>query len=220
MRAQDFVTEYSETNPGIVKALKAKGYKRLGSGVDQTAFVEPGTGHVLKVFGTQCTRRGAKPTLSADQKMFKLWAEFCAKNQNNPHLPRIYDWDTFVWNEETYDYRSGGLTKEPCLYLQIRTEPLKHVPNAYRSWLDQLSQMAGDNQDFDEAFNYLRYHDLPSLERYVDRPGSIQNLKSFYNTMKALARMGDKQGWVWDLHPGNIMQRADGTLVINDPWVI
>jgi hypothetical protein len=90
MRASD-LQEYSKTSNKVDKILKAKGYKRLGAGVDQTAYLEPGTGYVLKVFGTQ-----GGESFSADQKMFFAWAKYCMKNTDNPFLPRFAGYESFV----------------------------------------------------------------------------------------------------------------------------
>lgn len=210
--------EFSITNAGIVKALKAKGYKRLGSGVDQTAFLEPGTGYVLKVFGTQCSKRGQVPTLSPDQKMFKLWANFCAKNQNNPHLPRIYGWDTFVWTEPP-GTRGWG-TEQPCLYLQIRTEPLRPVPSSYSRWLWKLSNYADDDLPWNDVFEDINEENIKSFNQLTATPEGVASMQKFYKTMQSLAKLGNSKGFSWDLHPGNIMLRGDGTLIINDPWVL
>jgi hypothetical protein len=33
-------------------------------------------------------------------------------------------------------------------------------------------------------------------------------------------KIGKAKGYRWDMHGGNFMRRADGTPVINDPWVL
>ena len=53
------LTEFSSIDKKIDKILTVKGYKKLGSGKDQTAYLEPGTGYVLKIFGTQ-----SKPSIT------------------------------------------------------------------------------------------------------------------------------------------------------------
>jgi hypothetical protein len=97
--------EYSDHDSGIKKALEKKGYKFLGVGIDQMAYLEPSTGYVLKIFGT----RGGKD-FSQDQKMFFKFAKFCMEHQDNPFLPRFYGYESFEFKGNTY--------------LQIRTEQL------------------------------------------------------------------------------------------------
>ena len=104
---QQVLDEFSTMARGIRKALEKKGYRALGAGVDQEAYLEPNGQTVLKIFGTQ----GNTKKLSADQKMFAKWADFCQRNSDNPFLPKFSGWETF-------DYKGE-------LYLQIRTEFLK-----------------------------------------------------------------------------------------------
>jgi ribosomal protein S18 acetylase RimI-like enzyme len=214
IRAQDFVTEYSDISPGIEKYLKKRGYRLLGQGVDQMAFLEPGTGHVLKIFGTQCDDNGGTPALSPDQKMFRFWANYCAKNQDNPYLPRIYGWETFVFN--TYD--------DECLYLQIKTEKLSPIRGEFEDFFEEMANYA-------EQVSWEKFADdmsddpygpisLESWKKLTSDPASTKRIKKLYQTMAELAKIGRQRGYSWDLHSDNIMQRSDGTPVISDPWVI
>ena len=50
MKINEILNE-AYSDPGIAKILKQKGYKKLGSGVDQTAYLTP-DGMILKIFGT------------------------------------------------------------------------------------------------------------------------------------------------------------------------
>jgi len=102
---EQVLDEYSDHDSGIRKALEKKGYKFLGVGIDQMAYLEPSTGYVLKIFGT----RGGKD-FSQDQKMFFKFAKFCMEHQDNPFLPRFYGHESFEFKGNTY--------------LQIRTEQL------------------------------------------------------------------------------------------------
>ena len=210
MRAQEFVNEqivdeYAETDHGVVQALKRKGYKYLGSGVDQTAFKEPGTGLVLKIFGTNETNQ-----FSADHKMFFKWAKFCEKNSSNPFLPRFYGHESFMWAPWDDD--------EQHRYLMIRTEPLKssgHVGAV-------LSNMAGDLEMGESVKTAMRWSQETSPATYEKLVRDIgeAGIEQFLQTAKKLHQIGERAGYAWDLHSGNIMMRADGTPVINDPWVL
>ena len=64
MRVSDFVSE-AYTSDAIIQHLQSKGYKKLGKGADQVVFLEPGTGLILKIFGT--SGRGA--SLGADRHL-------------------------------------------------------------------------------------------------------------------------------------------------------
>jgi hypothetical protein len=226
MRAQDFVTEFSDTDPGVKRSLEKRGYRFLGQGVDQMAFAEPGTGHVLKIFGTQCNQKGGTPALSPDQKMFKTYAEFCAKNQDNPYLPRIYGWETFVWKNKVNRATPsnpirGEEFKEDCLYLQIRTERLRPVSNKFSRFYEAMGADVAWGRDFRSFHKDMESSDVQDwYSSITDNPESIQRMKKLYDTMQTLYKIGERRNFSWDLHGGNVMQRSDGTPVITDPWVV
>ena len=211
MRAQEFVNEqeleeFSTTDKGIRSALEAKGYQFLGKGVDQTAYLEPSTGLVLKVFGTQ----GNRQEFSRDQKMFFTWYDYCSKHSDNPLLPRFHGHDSFIWNDNRY--------------LMIRTEPLKKTQGPIRRALDDLGWMSRSwlqHRGLSVAgfVNHLknnRQGDYALLEKALGAKGVVQMV----STLDELMKIGKAKGYRWDMHGGNFMRRADGAPVINDPWVL
>ena len=203
MRAVD-LTEYSKTSNKIDRILKAKGYKRLGAGVDQTAYLEPGTGLVLKVFGTQ-----GGESFSADHKMFFAWAKYCMKNADNPFLPRFAGYESFVLDGDRY--------------LQIRQEPLKplgvagHVLELLATAIeDEGIRTLEEAEEFIKDFNEQYVSTLKKLKQQLGSGG----LDLMFSTMLRLYLFGKKNGWHFDLHAGNFMQRVNGTPVIVDPWAL
>jgi hypothetical protein len=220
MKLGQLLREFSKIEDRIQKELESRGYKFLGQGVDQMAFLEPSTGLVLKIFGSQCRGDANNLKLSADQRMFKLYAEFCEQNKHNPYLPRFYGWDTFI-----YDTKLNNGRIKPCLYLQIRTELLK---NFDEQWTDFFEEMSSDmiwSNDFQSFNDRLRRSEYGRVNRQWYRnqtndPQAKQRIENLYRTMRALYEMGERRNWSWDLHGANIMQRGDGTPVITDPWVI
>ncbi len=211
MRANEFIDEanleeFSKTDKGIRSELEAKGYQYLGKGVDQTAYLEPGTGLVLKVFGTQGNRRDFSP----DQKMFFTWYDYCTNHSDNPFLPRFYGHDSFMWNNNRY--------------LMIRTEPLKKTQGPIRFALDDLGSKIRNwftqyknltVKGFINSFqrNYPREYAL--LEKKL----GVEGMPLMATTLVELWKLGQAQGYHWDLHGGNFMLQSDGTPIINDPWV-
>ena len=203
MRAAE-LTEYSTTDKKIERILAKKGYKKLGAGVDQTAYLEPGTGLVLKVFGTQ-----GGESFSADHKMFFAWAKYCMKNSSNPFLPHFGGYDSFVLDGDRY--------------LQIRQEPLKplgvvgHVLELLATAIEEDGiQTLEEAEEFVKDFN-KRY--VPALEKLKQQLGS-GGLDLMFSTILRLYLVGKKNSWNFDLHAGNFMRRADGTPVIVDPWAL
>lgn len=202
---EETVDEWSDTDEGIVKALKKKGYKYLGSGVDQTAFIEPGTGFVLKIFGTQ-----GKKGFSRDHKMFFVWADFCSKHQDNPYLPRIYAHESFLWQDPE--------TKKQHRYLMIRTEQL-YKAGKIGGTLEDLAGGFGHRPSLDQALKrYYNITDEYERQRLLNLLGK-KGFERLTKTIYELSKIARKKGWALDLHSGNFMLRKDGTPIINDPWV-
>ena len=207
MKIQDIITEnqqvldeFSTMARGIRKALEKKGYRALGAGVDQEAYLEPNGQTVLKIFGTQ----GNTKKLSADQKMFAKWADFCQRNSDNPFLPKFSGWETFNYKGE--------------LYLQIRTEFLKPSGELGRA----ISQL-GNALDNDVA-NYYTLKTYRGTDREYKRVAKAvgeQNVPLLLNTLLELIHTTQKKkSYNWDLHGGNIMMRSNGQPVLNDPYVL
>ena len=195
---QQVLDEFSTMNSGIRKALEAKGYRRLGKGVDQEAYLEPGGKTVLKIFGTQ----GNQNKLSADQKMFAKWADFCQRNSDNPFLPKFSGWETFEFKGK--------------LYLQIRTEFLK--PSGE---LGYAISVLGRVLDSGRSDYYSLEKDFPSEYKRVSMAVGEQNVPLLLNTLLELIhKTQKKKSYNWDLHAGNIMWRPNGTPVLNDPYVL
>lgn len=195
---QQVLDEFSTMDSGIRKALEAKGYQRLGKGVDQEAYLEPGGKTVLKIFGTQ----GNQNKLSADQKMFAKWADFCQRNSDNPFLPKFSGWETFEFKGK--------------LYLQIRTEFLK--PSGE---LGYAISVLGRVLDSGRSDYYSLEKDFPSEYKRVSKAVGEQNVPLLLNTLLELIhKTQKKKTYNWDLHAGNIMRRPNGTPVLNDPYVL
>ena len=211
MRANEFIDEenleeFSTTDKGIRSELEAKGYQYLGKGVDQTAYLEPGTGLVLKVFGTQGNRRDFSP----DQKMFFTWYDYCTNHADNPFLPRFYGHDSFMWDKNRY--------------LMIRTEPLKKTQGPIRFALDDLGRMIRSHHYQHKAlavkgFMNSMQRTYPREYAILERKLGVDGMPLMVKTLDELFNLGQSQGYHWDLHGGNFMIRSDGTPIINDPWV-
>lgn len=213
---EQVVDEWSDTDRGIGTVLKQKGYRKLGSGVDQTAYLEPGTGWILKIFGTRSDAHftGGTPRFSDDHKMFFKWAKFCM-GTDNPFLPRFGGYDSFEWKGKTY--------------LQIRQEPLTRIParagNLLEYITDYIEGTRGNSSwsEFSRCYQNLYGRDSPDNNYFVQllavMDGDEVATKLFYKTLVSLYKIGAKKNWIWDLHKDNFMMRGK-TPVILDPWVV
>lgn len=216
MRAQDFTTEMAgEIHGGIRKALMDRGYKYLGGGIDKQAYLEP-NGQVYIVFGY---RKGVDD-FSPDQRMFINWINYCNKNRNNPHLPRFSGFETFEYQGKNY--------------IQARMEALQEVG-------DEVSYLVGSiegavlkvkKNNFDAAFeamvNYAHQYSYDDgenpywfeVETALEQLGGPEAAKNLFKTVQVVHQFARKHNYSIDLHRGNYMQRPDGTIVVNDPFVI
>jgi hypothetical protein len=203
-----------EIHGGVRKALMAKGYKYLGSGIDKQAYVEPGTGQVLIVFGY---RKGMKD-FSPDQRMFIDWINYCNKNANNPHLPKFSGFESFQF---------GGQN-----YIQARMEPLRELPDEVGDLVGQLDQVTKKKyrdyrKPLQTAAQYATFQSAEmgnntwyELEDVIEYLGGEQAAEALLQTVYQVQKFARQHRFSIDLHRGNYMQRPDGTIVVNDPFVL
>lgn len=203
---EEIVDEYSEKHPDIKKELKKKGYIRLGSGVDQEAYLEPGTGLVLKIFGTSSGTKGSGgQKISRNQKMFLVWAEFCMQHPQNKFLPKFYGFEKFVFNGHTY--------------FQIRQERLTKMGKFGQSLWDMADFIKYDHPRFEPSKAFDEYvYGNEAGPKIVKELGEEDARKLFY-TVQALQKIAKEKGFNLDLHDENWMWR-DNTPVAIDPWFI
>ena len=221
MRFKEFITEWSDTPLSIKKIMQDKGYKFLGKGVDQSAYLEPKTGKVLKIFGSQ-GETYRQDGYSRDHIMFKTFANYCEKHSDNQFLPKFDGWEGFKLNDRKF--------------LQIRMERLQKLPtqlgNALENVSEQLEQAHNKSNMVDEIIKHI--HELDNdnespvmllepqaleIEKLMVLLGE-QQFRLLLNTIANLAKLADQKHYTFDLHGGNFMHRNDGIPVIVDPWVV
>jgi hypothetical protein len=191
-------------NVGISQALSQKGYKYLGGGIDKQAYLEPGTGEVLIIFGY---RKGQKD-FSPDQRMFINWINYCNARQNNPHLPRFSGFESFKFQGKNY--------------IQARMEPLQELPDEIGYLVGYADEVIKKRKtDYKKELKTMsQYAMLHAASDAVKQLGGEKAAANLLNTVYDVKRFGRKQGYSIDLHKGNYMRRADGTIVVNDPYVL
>lgn len=215
MRADEFTAEMAgEIHGGVRKALMDKGYKYLGSGIDKQAYLEPSTGQALIIFGY---RKGIKD-FSPDQRMFINWINYCRANENNTALPRFSGFESFEFRGKNY--------------IQARMEPLRELPMQIKDIVGYIENVADDvgNGDIDYALQVLAdegYYDdktdeyIPyKIEKLLELLGGKEKAQNLLNTVYDVAVFGTNQKYNLDLHSGNYMQRPNGDIVVNDPFVV
>lgn len=198
MRAHEVITE-GHIPARFKKILKKKGYKFLGQGVDQAAFLAPDGGKVLKIFGSDFWD-------NSGHKMFFKWAKFCQKNADNPFLPKFSGFQKVNIPDERGDKEWFILMYQELLTTNNRqaknvsemSEYAKQYVNQPERWLLQNIKMTPEWRELSE----------------------ITNVNKLFRTLMQLYRIGKRSSYGWDLHPGNVMFRRNGTPVVVDPWVV
>jgi hypothetical protein len=207
---EQIIDEKSAMNLGITAELRAKGYQELGSGLDQTAFLEPNTGLVLKIFGTQQSTHSdtGQPIFSRDQQMFFKFANFCMQQQDNPFLPKFFGFESFIYDNKTY--------------LQIRQERLEQQNNTgdIVSEIGYAITGSGDSAETMSDKDAVRVTKQfsPSTYDYLKNQMGENSLYQLIATILELYKIAKQSGFRWDLHARNIMIRKNGTPVLVDPW--
>jgi hypothetical protein len=207
MHIKDILAE-AQISPGIRVALRQKGYKELGSGVDQQAWLEPKTGLVLKIFGRSEQK-------SKGQDAFFEFVKFCRANPNNQFLPQISGWQPFYFKGHRY--------------LQIRIERMFPIDEDLGEALSDFAMAACSGRN--NLNNYINKNAAKQAGSWGDNPGrkvhaelfthvGEQGLKELWNTIVQLNDMAKRHPELsMDLHGGNFMFGSDGHIVISDPFV-
>lgn len=221
MKSTDFISE-AYVEQGVISHLTRMGYKKIGKGADQVVFTEPGTGLILKIFGTSKGKSGSATELTNAQKSFKTFYDLTKADPNNEFLPNIIEYAPFMY---------GGSP-----YLQIRMERLFEFNSpSVKDWNNVLADMADAielNQSFDKFWNEAfepvskRQYIYKQISQTIIRDTKQQlilhlgkeGLVKLWKTVVMLKKVAKKNGYVLDLHEGNFMLNSDGTPVIADPF--
>lgn len=203
----------------IESTLKSAGYTELGSGADASVWGKD-EGSVIKILMPESGE------LATAEKIFLAYYKTAQKYRDNPHLVKFID----IGGKHFTKFNIDGET-----FYQIAVEKLKPlksrsfeeamvwamsdlVSNNF-SWADAYRQISNPNStiwkfaDNDEINKTKVIKTIASLDQ-----NKLLQLQYLYLTMQLVYQIGRRQGFGWDLHTENAMQRSDGTIVITDPW--
>jgi len=208
MKAHEFIKE-AKMDPGIRKALAAKGYKFLGKGQDQDAYLAP-DGTILKIFGTD--RDSSITGYSEGQQSFVDFANYCMKNSDNPFLPQFGGFERFEF---------GGK-----YYLQIRCERLFGFDENKADYIADFLEGFADNISRNNPKSIVKSfakgseweEDNDAMAKFILFIGGEEPFKQLLKAMEDLNKIADRKDYGFDLHSGNFMLGSDGHIVINDPF--
>lgn len=211
------IVDEAYTDEGIKKILLQKGYKFLGRGIEQTAYLAP-DGMVLKIFGTSSSASPGSLKLTDSQKTFKAFADYCKAHPDNPFLPNFTDWATFQYKGKPY--------------LQIKMERLFPFNKGSSGWDDILEDIAYRAESSKTPQEKKRF-----VDKYINRTNGFWDHMYQEEAQQLLTHLGDEGfNQLWDtiydlgkvakkiglgnldLHRGNFMLGSDGHIVISDPF--
>lgn len=196
MLEQEFtntITEASDIPHEFRTHLEERGYKFLGAGVDQIAFLSPNGKSVFKIFGT------GGESLSKDQKMFLKWVKFCHNNSDNQFLPKFG--------------RIKQVTIDGKIYYAMFQELL------HKKWhIIEMVLLIDAVNAFPDYYPPSVKRKAEGVK--ADLEGKGIDVEKLLSTLSRLTSIGKGSDYVNDIHEDNIMVRADGTPVIIDPWTV
>lgn len=209
MRACDIIVEKSDVKQDVRDLYTNKGYKLLGTGGDQIAFLAP-DGTVLKIFGTS-TGSGPK-NFSKSQQSFIDFATYSANNKNNRYLPNFLGWRKFNYPRGSNNW-----------YLEIKMERL--FPFSDQNLAIALSDLADAIERYKEGGPkyFLHFVDHGSAKEVTAKQQLLIHLgkKGFSDLSKALidlAKIAKAKHYIFDLTEKNFMLSSEGDFVISDPF--
>ena len=80
-----------------------------------------------------------------------------------------------------------------------------------------IETLAGYAQDSSYEGDAALWYDIKTAIKML---GGKRQAKNLLDTVYTVKKFGRKHGFNIDLHRGNYMQRPNGTIVVNDPFVI
>jgi len=223
MRAEEFLSEaYSE--PSIRDFLRKKGYKLLGSGMDQTAYLAP-DGMILKIFGTSNSSKPGNLQLTTAQQTFKAFADYCNKHPDNPFLPQFSDWNVFEYKGKPYLqikmerlFPFKGATQDIDEVLENIADEAEHTnsPKTKEKFIKRHLTAYDPMNSFDVESESPEYVDaFKRLIGLIGRDGFDTLWDTIFDLKKVAKSIGLSN---LDLHSGNFMLGSDGQIVISDPF--
>lgn len=194
----------------ISREFRKLGYSKIGSGADSTIWAKDDS-HVIKILMPE--DEGSQAV-----EVFKKFYEFCQERSDIPCLP--------VFNE----YNAiDVLDKE---YIQIDMERLYPIKkNTFEeAMIWYLSDYVAHGtpwpqvkQELSDPHPWINSHWPRRADQLAAKVSSLSGANEsawnlLYSVMAMLYKTGRINKLGWDLHTENVMRRANGQLVIIDPW--
>ena len=214
------IMSLNEAHPKNLKDIEylaqRAGYRRLGKGVDATVFIKGNGEYVIKIL------TGANYDPADSARTFIKFYRFCESNADSPYLPKFGPINKIKL----------GNTEQSETFYHTSMERLQPISDMNWKATNFLIRQVGESLTWHEVsqmilkgtFSYeynaknidlLKVYKNPKLKEFM-----LQNLEQWKEIFYLIKLLKRKRGnSSWDPHRGNIMQRANGTPVIIDPWV-
>ena len=203
----------------IYNTMQKAGYTEVGAGADATVWAKD-AGTVIKILMPE------DGIISPAEKVFLEYYKAAQKYQDNPHFIKFVD----IGGQHYTKFDIDGET-----FYQIAAEKLKPLKNGSfeEAVVWAMSDFVGNNVSWADAIKQIKdpnakiwmqsYHYDFNPEKITRKLNKLDataaaKLQYLYLTMQLIYQIGRSQGFGWDLHTENAMQRRDGTIVITDPW--
>jgi hypothetical protein len=181
----------------IIKWLKANGFKKIGKGYYANVYAKPGHNRIVKISNQQ-------------DDCWISFAHWAMTKTNNKYLPKI------PWIKRWQGKREG-IPQEFFVTIIERLQPLT---NQALAQITDPAVLLG-------LYNYadLNSESYQTIENTASKSPGMKDLihidvedyanHPFIKILHAVEKIGKKCRT--DLHAGNFMVRADGTIVVTDP---
>ena len=211
MRAAELTPLVQEYEQGTFSARKIQqtltraGYRRLGGGVESTAWGRA-DGPVIKVI---MPNEG----MNTDKAM-KSFLRFYRLTKKRPskHWPRFQA----LRDEAGRVSDFAEFTIDGKKYVQISMERLAELSPGESLIIEDMADSLAQGQS-------LKKWAFRNMDDYREQlPQDIQALEPQLPSLWAAMQVAYRKtggDYVWDLHGGNAMKRRDGTIVITDPFI-
>lgn len=190
----------AKTRKAVRAALTGSGFKFCGSGDDSLVFTKD-SNTIIKVIVPNDIRSN---TQQNSEQSYRKFLDFCAKVQRskkNPHLPEV---------RELPKVNVGGL--EFAQY-----EMPKYLPLTSDEY-DVIDDMGYAISHSKESFKQFLYDAEKTPNYKLSQLKFISKQESLYRVLTALTRMAGAIDFTPEITGHNVMKKADGTLVVIDPW--
>jgi hypothetical protein len=206
----------NEHTKKIAATMKKAGYKKLGSGADASVYAKD-AGTVIKILMPESGNLGTA------ERTFLEFYNFVQQFPGISNLPKFYK----IQGQHFTKFEIDGEE-----FYQIAMEHLYPINNSLdEGMVWQLSDYAVKDISWETIYKELQDPEqwmglAPDLaDNFVNAVKNFTDKQKhdyayLFTLMQLLYRTGKAKKLFWDLHTDNIMQRADGTLVIVDPWYV